>query len=127
LSNGVLEVGAEILEETDAPSLPVLLLDLVETAHFQPRAAHRFVARQAIRDMTVHESFQVKPELIVQVLFDGAAPNERPKPVSEIGEHRCLRLHAFKALRDDIAQLAPSTGLGGDPSDDSPPCTSTRG
>ena len=89
----------------------MFLLDLVESAHLQPRAAHRFVVRQAVSDMAVYESFKVKTELVIQVLFNGAAPDERPKPVSEIGEHRGLRLHAFQDLRDDIAQLPPGADL----------------
>jgi hypothetical protein len=38
---------------------------LVESAHLQPRTAHRFVVRQRVRDMTVRESFQMKTELII--------------------------------------------------------------
>src|SRR6185295_14837981 len=91
LSNGVTQVAAEIFEQTYATGIPVRLLHLIESAHFQPRAAHPFVVRQAVRDIAVDESFPVKTELIVQLLFHGAAPNKRPKPVSEIGEHRCLR------------------------------------
>ena len=48
----------------------MLLLDLVESAHLQPRAPHRFVVRQAVGDMAVYQSFKVKTELIVQVLFN---------------------------------------------------------
>jgi len=73
------------------------------TIRFTLRAAHRFPVRQAVRDMTVHESFQVKTELIIPILFDGAAPEERSTPVSEIGEHRGLGLHAFQHLRDHCA------------------------
>ena len=59
----------------------MLLLDLVESAHLQPRAAHGFVAWQAVGEMAVYESFKVKTELVVQVLFDATAPDERPEPV----------------------------------------------
>ena len=111
MSNGVPQVVAEIFEETDAPSIPVLLLDLVESAHLQPCSPQRFVVRQAVRDVAVYQSFKMKTELVVQVLFYGTASDERPKPVREIGEHRCLRLHAFQNVRDDIAQLAPSPDL----------------
>ena len=100
LSNGVPQVVAEIVKETYAPSIPVFLLDLVESAHLQPCSPHCFVVRQAAGDMAVYQSFEMKPELVVQVLFNGTAPDERPKPVSEIGEHRGLRLHAFHDSRD---------------------------
>ena len=61
--------------------------------------------------MAVYQSFKMKTELVVQVLFYGTASDERPKPVCEIGEYRCLRLHAFQDLRDDIGQRAPSADL----------------
>jgi hypothetical protein len=94
LPEGVAQIGHEIFEETDAPNIPVLLLDLVEPAQLEARAAHGFIRRHAAGEMTIDEPFEMKSEFIVQVRFNPAASDERTKPVRKIGEHpsRCYAL-----------------------------------
>src|SRR5262249_18307872 len=113
----VADVVHEVREPVDAPRVADLLLALIEAAHGEQRAAPRLLRGQARCDALLDLVLEVEAELLVHLVLDAAAMEDRLQPEGRrvppvLGAHESLlSLGERDDLRDRGRQPLPVRGL----------------
>ena len=87
-AQAVAQVLEQRLDEADAARVAVLLLDRLDAAELEAGAPHRLVFAQAGAAVLVRLHLEVEAELLVELVLDGAAAEERAQAVAEVAQHR---------------------------------------
>lgn len=107
LAAGIAQVASGLVHERQAAGVAVLFSREVERSELEPRAAHGLLANDALPDVRLDQLLEVQRELLVELLLDGRALEERPQPQHPIGQHRAPLL-PVQHLRHGVAQLTPA-------------------
>ena len=85
--SGETEIAAETVEQANAKRVAILVLDLIDTAEVEPRAAHRLGALESRVLVGLDLPIDMEPELLFHLALDGVAIEEGTQPEEEIGQH----------------------------------------
>ena len=71
------EVLRHIVDQSQAPRLPAVVLDDVDRAEGEPRPPARFPDRQPARHVQLDGALEMEAQLVVQIVLGAAAPVSR--------------------------------------------------
>src|SRR5262249_6240306 len=109
-ASGITKVLPEFLDYPHAPSVPALLLDLLDAAEPQQRCAPGLLRLHATGNVSLDVLLEVVAEFLVKLKLDSALPKERPHPHNEpIKHHPPPSVRPCPGSPARIPQLATST------------------
>ncbi|MPZ20692.1 MAG: hypothetical protein GEV06_22700 [Luteitalea sp.] len=81
----MLQVSTYVVDEPDATSVAMFLLDLVEPSELEASLTDCFFSEQPRADMTFYLLLDVETKLLIELLLDRPSFEDRTKPKDPIG------------------------------------------